>query len=937
MATDEELQKQINELKEEVESLRSSLGNAENTRYGDYERRQTLRTAMAEQDSAELEHMRRMKTGGQQIDAQRQKELEKRTQIREEQAKSAEATREAQLAAENLGKALVPQVNLWGKSSVSAEKMKNGIGSMVKILKGGIPAAAKFMAAFTGGIIMQAIQLVFDFIEAIIKLAFALRDTESEFRRTTGAQAKFAKGVTNTFKATRKYGISLKEASAAHKSLYKDMTDFTMASAKQRQDLGNTAAVLSKLGVSSESFAKGVQGAVKGMGVSIDDADEMMLGMRETATQLGVDVGEFTSNFAAMGGQLAKFGKSGPKVFKELSRVAKITGMDMRSLLDMTSRFDTFEGAAEQAGKLNAALGGNMVNAMDMMMETDPAERFKMMRDAIMDTGLSFDEMSYYQKQFYTSSLGLKDVGELAAMMSGDMDALGGGVQQTEEDYAKARAEAEKWQDSQDRLKTMLMNLVPTLEDKILPAFDKLMKWMMGPGTEMFEKHITPAITSLFDKFEEGVKWLDSPEGKGKIEEITKVIGDAFEWLGDPANQKWMKETAINIGKAAVAFKVLGMVMGPIITVFGLLKGGLKNIFKAGKWLFGKGAEGVSRASKALSKVGKAGRSVGNAVGKGAKALKGLGPVLGGVAKKIPLIGSIISGALNAWDKMKEAWDSFASGDIVGGIGNSFAAIFKFADGFLSGIPGLFIEYILKPLGIVNDDFDSFSLGAMLLDQMGLLDNLMDDFREFVFNLGDMFNPSDIFHLLLEVPKFFKDVFKDLTNIIPSLIDGVLGAFGFQGFAKDLHAQFWGALESIPDAFGELMTWLGIASPSSWVMEKIGWPIIDGLLAPFKDLGAMLLKLAQAAFNILPDWAQSGISKLMGSASDAAGEVGSMSKAALDRVSATAGDAVDAAGSALGGNEKPYQITVNLELDRKVLTREVITIMGGEAKQGVLY
>ena len=945
MATEEELQKQIDELKEEIESLRASLGNAENSRYGDYERRKALRDAMAEQDAAELEHMRRQRDNGQTIDAQREKEIKQRNEIANQQRKSAASAAESARAAEDLGKALVPQVDMWGKSSVSAAKMAGGLKNMVKVLKGGIPAAVKFVGAFTGGIILQAIQLVFDFVEAIVKLAFGLRDAESQFKRTTGAQAKYAKGVTDTFKATRAYGISLEDASKAHESLYRNMTDFTMASNAERQALGDTAAVLSKLGVSTDSYAKGIQSAVKGMGVSIGDADEMMLGMRETATELGVDVGQFTSQFAEMGGTLAKFGKTGPKVFKELSRVSKITGMDMRSLLDMTNKFDTFEGAAEQAGKLNAALGGNMVNAMDMMMETDPAERFKMMRDAIMDTGLSFDEMSYYQKQFYTNSLGLKDVGELAAMMSGDMDALGGGVQKTEEDYAKAREEAERWQDSTDRLKTILMNLVPTLEDKILPAFDKLMKWMQGPGTDMFEKRITPAITSLFDKFEQGIQWLDSAEGQAKIQQILGSIEKAFVWLSDPKNQEWMKETAINIGKAVIAFKILGQVIAPVVTVFGFLGKSIKKIWKGGKWLFGKGDEGVSRATKGfkglwnwtkklaepfkkipdlLTKASKGFKSVGTF-------LKGAGVMLGPLAKKIPVIGSLIGGALNAWEKLKEAFQSFKDGDIVGGIGNSFAAIFKFADGFLSGIPGLVVEYILKPLGLVGEDFDSFSLISELMDQFGLLDGLLDSFREFIFNIGDMFNYADLKRMIWDP---LVGLFDSMFGWIPDLMNGLLDAFGFSKFGGSLSEKFSSALDGTKEAFNDLISWFGISSPSKWVIDNIGTPIVDGILAPFKDLGSLLIKLAQEAFNLLPDWAQTGISKLAGRASGIASQAASMGSAALDR----AGAVVDAAtGAAPSGGDTPYQVTINLELDRKVLTREVINIMGGEAKQGVLY
>ena len=116
------------------------------------------------------------------------------------------------------------------------------------------------------------------------------------------------------------------------------------------------------------------------------------------------------ADFANAGGQLAKFGDDGVRAFKDLAIVSKSTGLSIDKLLKITDKFDTFEGAAEQAGMLNAALGGNFVNAMDLMTTTDPVERFEMIQDAITNTGLSFNDMSYYQKKFYAEAAGLDDV-----------------------------------------------------------------------------------------------------------------------------------------------------------------------------------------------------------------------------------------------------------------------------------------------------------------------------------------------------------------------------------------------------------------------------------------------------------------------------------------------------------------------------------------------
>jgi len=126
---------------------------------------------------------------------------------------------------------------------------------------------------------------------------------------------------------------------------------------------------------------------------------------------------------------------------------------------------------------LNAALGGNFVNAMDLMMTTDPAERFEMIRDSILDAGLSFDEMSYYQKQFYAESLGLSDVGDLALMLSGDMSVLEGQIGKTSAEYEKAAEEAKKLQSMQDLLKSTMMAMIPILTP-IVEGFASFIGWL---------------------------------------------------------------------------------------------------------------------------------------------------------------------------------------------------------------------------------------------------------------------------------------------------------------------------------------------------------------------------------------------------------------------------------------------------------------------------
>ena len=298
------------------------------------------------------------------------------------------------------------------------------------------------------------------------------KDMIIQFDKTSKAfETQFAMGqeyedqLGSIYGEQAQLGVSMEELTKGMGDLITSFTDFTMLAPAQREELAKTATVMQEAyGIATQDFAKGIQASTKMLGMNVGAAKNFQGELVETAKALGVAPAQLSAQFAEMGPQLAKFGTQGGKAFKELARISKLTGMEMSKVLAITNKFDTFEGAAEQAGQLNAALGGNFVNAMDLMMATDPAERFGMIRDAILDTGLTFDDMSYYQKQFYTNSLGLSDVGDLALMLSGDMSKLGGATNKTAKDYEDQAKRAAELMDIQEKLKSIFLESAPAVE-----------------------------------------------------------------------------------------------------------------------------------------------------------------------------------------------------------------------------------------------------------------------------------------------------------------------------------------------------------------------------------------------------------------------------------------------------------------------------------------
>lgn len=294
---------------------------------------------------------------------------------------------------------------------------------------------------------------------ALSETFFAVDSVTKQFAKATQLNDTYTDSITSTYKELNLYGTSLEEASKAQMDLVQNVTDFTLSSESQRNEVLRVTAVLGELGIATADVAKGVQGSMKYFGQSITQATNTAMELESTAEALGVVPGQMAAQYAQMGPAMAKFGTEGIKTFKELSRIQKITGLEMQKVLNLTNKFDTFEGAATQAGKLNAALGGNFVNAMDLMMATDPAERFGMIRDSILDAGLTFDDMSYYQKQFYTESLGLSDVGDLALMLSGDMNTLGAATNESAASLIEQKEKAQKNMEIMEQLKSVFLEL----------------------------------------------------------------------------------------------------------------------------------------------------------------------------------------------------------------------------------------------------------------------------------------------------------------------------------------------------------------------------------------------------------------------------------------------------------------------------------------------
>ena len=289
-----------------------------------------------------------------------------------------------------------------------------------------------------------------------IELFFEIDKAASDFNRRFRFGTQYAEDMRDLAGSMYIYGASAQDVLRVQGELINNFTDFVKLSGAQQQSITESVVLFDKLGVTSADSTKILQMGTKAFGLSADELAPKMRGLAANASALQMDQTQYFATLANSGPLLAKFGSDFDITFKRLQHTLRVTGLEMEKVLGITNQFDTFEGAATQAGKLNAALGGNFVNAMDLMMATDPVERFEMIRDSILDAGLSFENMSYYQRLFYTESLGLNDVNELSLLLSGNMNEFSNAINANAESLEEQQKAAKLVMSVQDKLNAII-------------------------------------------------------------------------------------------------------------------------------------------------------------------------------------------------------------------------------------------------------------------------------------------------------------------------------------------------------------------------------------------------------------------------------------------------------------------------------------------------
>lgn len=291
------------------------------------------------------------------------------------------------------------------------KEMGDKFGSLGPMLEG----AGKSMGNFVKGLGMaNIVMLAFAGIAA--KMALDISNLSKKLGAATGFGDQFNTEIRRMGASGAAMGISFEDAAGALTALTTGLSSFNPAAEATNTHVGMTVAKLEKLGVSSADSVKSMDHMQRAMGMTAKQAADATAQLARMGKEIGITGTKMINDFNAASGRLAIYGKQNIHVFKELAAQAKATGIEMQSLLAISKNFDTFDAAAESAGKLNAVLG-TQLSTIEMMNATD-SERIMILKQEVQASVGNFDNLDKFTKQYIQQAMGVASVDEAQRLLN---------------------------------------------------------------------------------------------------------------------------------------------------------------------------------------------------------------------------------------------------------------------------------------------------------------------------------------------------------------------------------------------------------------------------------------------------------------------------------------------------------------------------------------
>lgn len=250
-----------------------------------------------------------------------------------------------------------------------------------------------------------------------------LEEGRTSFVKATGASQELTAAVMESSKEFRQYGVSVADAGAAQAQLMatfptRELGDVTTEVAAQ-------FALWQKSGVAIGDSINSYETLRRAFNMTNEDT----IGLQKNIMALGDEIGmggpKMIQSFAEAAPRLAIHGSNMEKVFKNLASSSSQLGLEVNDVLALAEGFQTFEGSAQAAGRLNSILGGGFIDNIQLMSASfeDPAKAAGMIKDAFQSAGQSVESLGPAGVKAAAAAAGFSDVAKFTRFLNGEIDA----------------------------------------------------------------------------------------------------------------------------------------------------------------------------------------------------------------------------------------------------------------------------------------------------------------------------------------------------------------------------------------------------------------------------------------------------------------------------------------------------------------------------------
>ena len=330
-------------------------------------------------------------------------------------AENIEQLREAALKyRDSMAETAVEILQMTEQIEEQSESLKNQRESLAK--------SEKRVASFKKGIDdltqsnISSVMSLKGFAENVLKVTFALEGQGIELARSTGYTKDFADNLTDLMKRNRGLALSITENQQLIAGLSLGMSRFNAVGDIQQRVLEDIGARFLRLGVDTKEFGLALDSINYAFGLTGQAAADAAHNLDTLSSEIGRPLGSVVKDFNELAPTLARFGRQGPEVFRKLNIQARQLGLTVRQAFDVSELFDTFEGAADVAGRLNAQLGLQL-NSVELMRASSE-DRIPLLKREFELQGKNFSSMDRRQKQMIAGILKVDE--KTAASLLGD-------------------------------------------------------------------------------------------------------------------------------------------------------------------------------------------------------------------------------------------------------------------------------------------------------------------------------------------------------------------------------------------------------------------------------------------------------------------------------------------------------------------------------------